>query len=146
MIVTQGGNLVTIIDPKTSKRVELKAGRYELQLANGGAGLQLSTEAFALKRGDKPVVTVRRAPMAMMPMPRSIVGPPALESEPFEPGIRPRPPALEPGEPVETRSRQRSDAIPEVLTASGGRTIQAGGNSRPPRPRRPSRRDRAVPG
>ncbi len=60
MIVNQGGQQVTIVDPKTSNRIELKAGLYELQLAGGGGGLKLSTDRFALKRGDKTVVTVRR--------------------------------------------------------------------------------------
>jgi WD40 repeat protein/tRNA A-37 threonylcarbamoyl transferase component Bud32 len=60
VVVKQGGQKVTIVDPKTKDRIELKAGRYELQLA-GGAGLKLSTDSFTLKRGDKTVVTVRRA-------------------------------------------------------------------------------------
>ena len=60
VIVKQGGEQVTIIDPRTKNRIELNAGRYELQLAGGGAGLRLSTDTFTLKRGDKTVVTVRR--------------------------------------------------------------------------------------
>ena len=39
VIVKQGGKQVTIVDPKTKNRIELNAGRYELQLAGGGAGL-----------------------------------------------------------------------------------------------------------
>jgi membrane fusion protein (multidrug efflux system) len=60
VIVRQGGQQVTIVDPKTSNRIELKAGRYDLQLAGGGPGLQLSTDTFTLNRGEKTVVTVRR--------------------------------------------------------------------------------------
>ena len=37
VIVKQGGEQVTIIDPRTKNRIELNAGRYELQLAGGGA-------------------------------------------------------------------------------------------------------------
>ncbi len=60
VIVKQGGKQVTIVDPSTRNRIELKAGLYELQLGKGGEGLLLSTDHFTLKRGDKPVVTVRR--------------------------------------------------------------------------------------
>ncbi len=60
VIVRQGGQQVTIVDPKTRNRIELNAGRYELQLAGGGPGLKLSTDTFTLQRGDKTVVTVRR--------------------------------------------------------------------------------------
>ena len=60
VIVRQGGQQVTIVDPKTNDRIELNAGRYELQLAGGGPGLKLSTDTFTLKRGEKTVVTVRR--------------------------------------------------------------------------------------
>ncbi len=67
LIVKQGGKQVTIVDPKTSNRIELNAGQYELQLADGGEGLKLSTDSFTLKRGDKTVVTVRREPRAPAP-------------------------------------------------------------------------------
>ena len=72
MIVKQGGKQVTIVDPKTNNRIELNAGRYELQLAGGGEGLKLSTDSFTLKRGDKTVVTVRHK----APAPASQAGPP----------------------------------------------------------------------
>jgi serine/threonine protein kinase/WD40 repeat protein len=71
VIVKQGGQQVTIVDPKTSNRIELNAGRYELQLASGGAGLRLSTDTFTLKRGDKTVVSVRR----LLPEPSARPGP-----------------------------------------------------------------------
>lgn len=64
VIVKEGGQQVTIVDPKTSNRIELNAGRYELQLASGGPGLKLSTDTFTLRRGEKTVVTVRRQPPA----------------------------------------------------------------------------------
>jgi hypothetical protein len=68
VVVKQGGKQVTIVDPKTSDRIELHAGQYELQLAGVGEGMKLSTDSFTLKRGDKTVVTVRReAPKAAPP-------------------------------------------------------------------------------
>ncbi len=67
VIIKQGGKQITIVDPKSKNRIELKAGSYELQLAGGGEGLRLSTDSFALKRGDKTVVTVRREPRAPAP-------------------------------------------------------------------------------
>ena len=73
MIVKQGGQQVTIVDPKTKDRIELKAGRYELQLAGGGADLQLSTDTFTLERGDKTVVTVRRESKEKAPLPEPSV-------------------------------------------------------------------------
>jgi membrane fusion protein, multidrug efflux system len=71
VVVRQGGQQVTIIDPKTKNRIELKAGRYELQLAGGGQGLELSTDTFTLKRGEKTIVTVRH----MAPARASQAGP-----------------------------------------------------------------------
>ena len=53
MIVKQGGQQVTIVDPKTKNRIELNAGRYELQLAGGGAGLQLSTDTSRSSGGTR---------------------------------------------------------------------------------------------
>src|SRR5262249_27228792 len=72
VIVRQGGQQLTIVDPKTNNRIELNAGRYELQLAGGGPGLNLSTDTFTLKRGEKTVVSVRhQAPApAAQPGPR----------------------------------------------------------------------------
>jgi hypothetical protein len=60
VVVKQGGKLVTILDPKTSKTLVLNSGRYELKLDGERDGLRLSTETFTLKRGDKAIVTVRR--------------------------------------------------------------------------------------
>ncbi len=71
VIVKRGGQQVTIVNPKTKDRIELGAGRYELQLAGGGAGLRLSPDTFTLRRGDKTVVTVRRP----LPEPASRPGP-----------------------------------------------------------------------
>ena len=75
VVVKQGGKQVTIIDTETKNRVELKAGNYELELSSGkpGAALQLSTDSFTLKRGDKTVVSVRRIRPAKTPIsvPRS---------------------------------------------------------------------------
>jgi hypothetical protein len=60
VVVKQGGEQITIIDPQTKKRTELPSGKYELKLAGDKPGLRLSPEQFTLKRGDKTVVTVRR--------------------------------------------------------------------------------------
>jgi hypothetical protein len=61
VVIRQGGKEVTILDPKTQHRVELRAGEYEIALGGPGGDLRLSTNAFTLKRGDKKLVTVRRA-------------------------------------------------------------------------------------
>ena len=75
VLVKQGGKQVTIIDTETKNRVELKAGKYELELSpeKRGAALRLSTDSFTLKRGDTTVVSVRRIPPQATPatLPRS---------------------------------------------------------------------------
>lgn len=58
--VKQGGELITIVDPATNSQVELKAGEYQLELPSGKSGLSLSTDRFALKRGDREVVRITR--------------------------------------------------------------------------------------
>jgi formylglycine-generating enzyme required for sulfatase activity/tRNA A-37 threonylcarbamoyl transferase component Bud32 len=64
VVVKQGGKQVTIIDPKTRREVDLKAGKYELELRKGKDGLKLQTKQFTLRRGDKEIVRVRFEPKA----------------------------------------------------------------------------------
>ena len=68
VVIRQGGKEVTILDPKTQHKVELRAGDYEIALGGVGGDLRLSTNAFTLKRGDKKIVTVRRAEPQAAPM------------------------------------------------------------------------------
>jgi WD40 repeat protein len=68
--VEQGGNLVTIVDPKTKQKIELRAGDYDLKLGGkDSADLHLSTDTFTLKRGDQTIVKVWRS------TPKSAAGP-----------------------------------------------------------------------
>ncbi len=57
--VLKNGQTVEIVDTKTKKTVILHAGRYELRLSDGKPGLWLSTNKFALRRGDRIIVEVR---------------------------------------------------------------------------------------
>ena len=67
VVVKQGGRRVIIVDPQTKNEVDLRSGRYELELAVDKPGLRLSFEHFTIKRGDKTIVTVRREPPARQP-------------------------------------------------------------------------------
>ena len=60
LIVTQGGKQVTIVDGQTKQQIKLSSGAYEIELAKGGPGLQLSTNQFTLSRGGREIVRVRR--------------------------------------------------------------------------------------
>ncbi len=62
VIVSRGGETVTILDTRTNRRVKLSAGRYELALAESAEGIRLSTDRFELHRGEQKIVTVRFAP------------------------------------------------------------------------------------
>ncbi len=62
VLVKQGGDLVTILDPKTQQQVELRSGDYDLALGGGRGGLRLSADHFTLRRGDEVIVTVTREP------------------------------------------------------------------------------------
>jgi serine/threonine protein kinase len=68
--VTVRGDVVKIVDAKTSNEVTLKAGKYQLELTKGKEGLKLSTSEFTLERGGKQIVKVTReaaAPTAKEP-------------------------------------------------------------------------------
>jgi len=69
--IEQEGGVVTILDLKTNKQVTLKSGEYHLKLVDKGKELELTSNRFTLKRGDKEVVTIRR-----MPRPASAAGKP----------------------------------------------------------------------
>jgi hypothetical protein len=62
VLIRQGGKEVTVIDPKTRQKIELRSGSYEIALSGAGGDLRLSTSAFTLKRGEKKIVTVKHAP------------------------------------------------------------------------------------
>ena len=49
--VKQDGRSVTIVDTATNRRIDLKAGDYDLDLAERGDGLRLSTQHFSLIKG-----------------------------------------------------------------------------------------------
>ena len=82
VVVKQGGKQIIIIDPQTGKEVELRSGRYELELPGQNPRLKLSSEHFTLKRGDRTIVTVRREP----PAPTANAGPPAPSMSSPAPG------------------------------------------------------------
>jgi tetratricopeptide (TPR) repeat protein len=65
--VKRGGQLVTIIDPASGRRVDLHAGEYDLELSEGRNGLRLSTRHFALTRGGREVVRVTMEPSPTVP-------------------------------------------------------------------------------
>ncbi len=67
VVVKQGGRRVIIVDPQTKNEVDLRSGRYDLELPVDKPGLRLSSEHFTIKRGDKTIVTVRREPPAPGP-------------------------------------------------------------------------------
>jgi WD40 repeat protein/tRNA A-37 threonylcarbamoyl transferase component Bud32 len=115
--VTQGGNLVTIVDQKTDHHVELRAGRYELRLADGGEGLQLSSETFTLKRGDKSVVNVWH-----VPTPQRVERAPKSLEDSFG---APAGPTLQVGKPVEKRSRRALERL-ETAARVAREDLQAG--------------------
>lgn len=62
--ILKGGREVEIIDTRTGKKVTLRAGRYQLKLAGEKGDLELSTDTFTLRRGEKVIVEVRRVPRA----------------------------------------------------------------------------------
>ena len=59
VLVERGGELVTIIDKKTGKQIELSSGRYKLKLGEESPGLELSAEQIMLRRGSHVIVEVR---------------------------------------------------------------------------------------
>jgi WD40 repeat protein len=60
VVIKQNGNLVRIIDTKTSKEVKLTSGRYDLELNGQPDALALSPDRVTIRRGDTKVATVER--------------------------------------------------------------------------------------
>jgi hypothetical protein len=58
--ILQGGQPVETVDVQTSPRIDLKAGTYEVRLAAGHKGLQLSTDEVELARSGTALVEVWR--------------------------------------------------------------------------------------
>jgi WD40 repeat protein len=64
VLVTQNGERVEVLDGKTKRRIVLRSGVYEFQLAEGKNDLTLKTDRLVLKRGDKEIVRVQRVGQA----------------------------------------------------------------------------------
>jgi WD40 repeat protein len=60
VIVKHGGKLVTIYDPKSKQKLILRSGTYELELKGKPTGLKLDIDSVTLRRGDKPIVKIRK--------------------------------------------------------------------------------------
>ena len=60
--VEQNGNLVTILDRKQNKQVQLRSGVYDARLARPDEDLSLDASGFTMSRGGKEIVRVRRQP------------------------------------------------------------------------------------
>ena len=61
LTATQGSN-IKIIDTKTGREIELKAGTWNIELTSDNPSLQLSTNQFDLSRGGQRIVAVRFIP------------------------------------------------------------------------------------
>jgi serine/threonine protein kinase len=59
--------LVLLVDRKTQKQLELRAGDYELEVKEQPDGLSFRTKKFTLSRGGKKVVDVGVVPTAAIP-------------------------------------------------------------------------------
>lgn len=71
VVVKQGGKNIMIVDTKTQQKLELRSGKYEVELKGAPKGWSLSKDGFELKRGDKVIVSVRREapPPIVVPAP-----------------------------------------------------------------------------
>jgi hypothetical protein len=74
------GETVRIIDLRTERTIDLKAGAYEIKLTDAAGGLTLSTDKFTLTRGGKAVVEVLHAPASAVSSPKT--PPDAATAEP----------------------------------------------------------------
>jgi WD40 repeat protein len=85
VVIKQGGRQVSIVDGRTNWNINLRSGRYELELAGGKEGLALSANEFTLRRGDRETVHVRLLPKGDAAGP--IAGAPApVAGAPAQPG------------------------------------------------------------
>jgi hypothetical protein len=89
VVVKRGGQEIHIQDQKSRQGIDLEAGEWHLQLADGKEGLGLSTDHVTLTRGGRVIVSVRQgaAPAAReqegagspdRPSPRDTTGLPLL--------------------------------------------------------------------
>ena len=62
VIVEQGGERVTILDPQSNQQVRLHAGQYQVRLGEADKELTLEANEFTLSRNGTVIVTVRRLP------------------------------------------------------------------------------------
>ncbi len=83
VIVKQGGKHVDILDSKSNRRIELRAGTYELKLVEGKDEFTLESSQFVLKRGGNEIVRVKRISREVNP--KHLVPADALESKTIPP-------------------------------------------------------------
>ncbi|MFO0951671.1 MAG: serine/threonine-protein kinase [Isosphaeraceae bacterium] len=122
--VKRGGELVTIVDAASGRRVDLRAGAYELELSEGKDGLRLSTRRFVLTRGGREVVRVTSEPPAVEPKAAVAVPEPRGEIERLTARLRDRP--VDPAA-LETRAAAYLKAgEPERALADLDRAVAAG--------------------
>jgi hypothetical protein len=108
VIVRQGGQEVTIVDPKTKNEIQLNVGSYELQLAGNHDGLKLSTDSFTLKRGEKTVVSVRHEPAPRVAWQPSV--PPTAATPPQNTPLEPWP-----AHKISPRTQAILDMLEQIL-------------------------------
>jgi eukaryotic-like serine/threonine-protein kinase len=60
VMVEQDGELITILDPESKQKIELRAGEYQVKMLPDNPDFKLSTSSFTLRRGVTEVLTVRR--------------------------------------------------------------------------------------
>ncbi len=121
VVVKQGGREITIVDSKTGREVTLKAGEYQLELAEGRNGLKLSTSEFRLSRAGKQIVRVwlptKQDPNAdvVAAHPQTQPEPPGPTSPESKPSTPTEPSPATPAEIVELRRllghRQQVNAV-----------------------------------
>ncbi|HKB36784.1 MAG TPA: protein kinase [Gemmataceae bacterium] len=61
VLVRQQGKLVEVIDTRKKRTVQLKTGAYELELAENGRSLELSSNQITLTREGKIIAVLKRA-------------------------------------------------------------------------------------
>ena len=61
VLVRQQGKLVEVIDTRKQRTVQLKTGAYELELAENGRSLELSSNQITLTREGKIITVLKRA-------------------------------------------------------------------------------------
>jgi hypothetical protein len=118
--IRQGGREVTIIDPKSKQKIELKSGDYEIELTKDKAGLRLSTDRFTLMRGKKQIVEVVR----MSTPSGAEAGPPIPSDERYE---------WQPKELVAVLGEHRGrhwGAVHTLAISTDGSTVASGGDDK----------------